>query len=242
MYTCHTSFLLLLQFVSYMLPGQVSITGKYGVIHKIVHFYDEYGNPTFTDVLRIWYKDSAVIEEIHRINTVTVGDSTTVTYPLILCRYIHLRTKTYYDYKTFSDTAKIFNKAVLPDSQMRDYGWSFYSDKVLRIKGIPESLSDTVIDNITYKRVKFSFERHDPKKHFVVGYLRCDGRGELFSMEKQYSRERNCTMVKFFDFEYGREKPYASQEIEFVSDTLTKEEVKIFDVWEQNARQNPINK
>lgn len=238
----HIAALSLIHFASCTSMAQTDQPGKLGEVQMKTHFYDAKGNPTFTDLLRVWYKDSAVVEEMHRTNTVTAAGVTTVTYPVILYRYIHLRTKTMYDYKSFSDTAKIINKAVLPDSLMEDYGWSFYSDKILRIKGAPEPLSDTIIDNITYKRAKFSFERHDPKKNFLIGYLRCDGKGLLFSLEKAYSRQLNCTMVKFFDFQVGRERPYASQEIDFVSDTLTQEELKIFDAWQRNAKENPVNK
>lgn len=129
---------------------------------------------------------------------------------------------------------------MLPDSMMLDYGWSFYSDKIIRIKGEPELLTDTAINNINYKRAGFIFERHDPGKNFLIGYLRCDNRGTLFSLEKKYSGKSNCTMTKLFNFKVGREKPYGSQEVDFISNSLTSEETKVFDAWERNARQNPV--
>jgi len=222
---------------------QPKLADKSGQVQLKTHFYNLEGKQTFTDILRVWYKDSMAIEEIHKTKTVTdTANLTTVSYPVILYRYIDLRSKTLYDYKNLSDTAKVINKAVLPDSLMEDYGWSFYSEKAYRVKEKPEELSDTVIKNITYKRVKFNFPRDDPKENFLIGYYRCDNKGNLFSLEKSYSKKINCTMVKFYDFKAGESMPYASIEVDFVSDTLSGEELKIFDAWEQNARLNPVDR
>lgn len=232
--------IILSQFLSCASTGQLHAPGNQGRVFETTHFYDVQGNPVYTDVLKIWYRDSSVIQEINRTGTITAAGVTRTESILILYRYIDLRNKVLYDYKSFSDTATIIHKAILPDTMMKDYGWSFHSDKVLRIRGMPEPLSDTVIGDIKYKRVKFSFERQDPKKKFVIGYLRCDGKGNLFSLEKSYSRLTNCTMVKFFNFIVGSDKPYGSQEVDFISDTLTPEESKIFDAWQQNVIQYPV--
>ncbi|MET0395138.1 MAG: hypothetical protein ABW019_18470 [Chitinophagaceae bacterium] len=234
------AIIILSQFLSCASTGQLHSPGAQGRVFLTTHFYDAQGNPTYTDVLKIWYRDSSVVQEINNIATTTAAGITRTEYILMLYRYIDLRNKVLYDYKSFSDTSAITHKAILPDSMMQDYGWSFYSDKILRIKGVPEPLSDTVISNIEYKRLKFSFEWQDPKKNFLIGYLRCDGKGNQFSLEKSYSRQMNCTMVKFFDFMVGMRKPYGSQEVDFISDTLTAEESKVFDAWERNARQNPV--
>jgi hypothetical protein len=220
--------------------GQVS---NKGTIQLKTHFYNANGKPTFTHYLKIWYKDSVTITENTGVNTETdTANIETVTYPIILYRYIDLQSKTLYDYKNFSDTAEIINKAVLPDSLMTDIGWSFYSEKAPKIQGIPEPLSDTVIDNITYKRTKFSFAWHDPQKNFLIGYLRCDGKGDMFSLEKAYSRKFNCAMVKYFSYKFGMARPYASKEVYYISDTLTKEELKVFEAWERNAKEKPVKK
>ena len=234
------AIIILSQFLSCASTGQPHEPGSHGRVFLTTHFYDAQGNPTYTDVLKIWYRDSMVVQEINNIATTTAAGVTRTEYILILYRHIDLRNKVLYDYKSFSDTAAIIHKAILPDTMMQDYGWSFYSDKLLRIRGIPELLSDTVVSDIKYKRVKFSFTRQDPKKKFIIGYLRCDGKGNLFSLEKSYSRQINCTMVKFFDFIVGQEKFYASREVDFISDTLTAEESNVFDAWQQNTRQYPV--
>jgi hypothetical protein len=214
-----------------------------GVCEGVTHFYNKDGSPSFTHYLRIWFQDSIAIEKITGVNMITdTLNIQHVSYPVILYRYINLRTKTIYDYKNLSDTAKIIHKAVLPDSLMTDYGWSFYSEKNPRIVGTPELLSDTVIDNVNYKRIKFVFERDDPQKTFLIGYFICDGRQEMFSLEKIYSRKLNCSMIKFFQYNVGSKFPFASKEINSISNTLSNEMINIFKVWQKNEEQNPVTR
>jgi hypothetical protein len=235
-----TSFFI--QFISCTSIGQLNSQTKQGIIQPKAHFYDANGRPTFIDSFKIWYKDSIVIQEIHRTDSVITGQgNVSVTFSPILWRYIDLRSKTLYDYKSFSDTARMINKASLPDSGMRDYGWSFYLDDATQIQGVPEPMSDTAIDGVMYKRVKFNFAWHNPQTNYAIGYLRCDGKGLLFSLEKSCAKKANCTTVKIFDFKGRKSKPWSSQEVDFISDSLTKDELKVFETWERNARQNPVS-
>lgn len=213
------------------------------VLYRITNFYDLKGNLTFSDSMRVIYKDSIAIEQVNRVNIVTDTDNITrISNIPMLYRYIDLKRKALYDYRNFSDTAKSFNKAFLPDSLMLDFGWSFYSEKGSQIHGTPEKMNDTLIENIIYKRAKFNFALDDLSKRFLIGYFRCDTKGAIFSLEKKYSREINCTLVKFLDFRYGFDRPFASKQIDFISDTLSQEELKIFDAWEKNAKNNPVRK
>ncbi|MBN8673228.1 MAG: hypothetical protein J0L56_03780 [Chitinophagales bacterium] len=214
-----------------------------GKLLVTTHFYDKNGQITFTHYLRIWYKDSIVIEENTGVNTVTdEKNKTTVTYPIISYRFIDLKNKMLYDYKTFSDTAALINKAILPDSLMTDIGWSFYSEKAPIIHGIPESLSDTMIGNVNYKRARFSYTWHNLQKDFIIGYFRCDGKGNMFSLEKAYSRSLNCRMAKYYAYKIGITAPVASKEVDYISNSLTAEELRVFAAWEKNAKEIPVGK
>lgn len=228
-----------LLFSSCYSTGQIS---NRNIVQVITHFYDAKGKKNFTHYLKIWYNDSIAIQEIRGVTTVTSSKDTTVTYPLLFYRYMDLRSKMIYDYTSFSDTASLIEKASLPDSLLYGPGWSFYSEKAPKIQGTPELLTDTVIDNISYRRAKFTYTWYDPKKIFLVGYFRCDGKGNMFSLEKDFSRKWNCTMVKSFTYKFGMTIPYGSKEVEFLSEELTKEELKVFKAWERNARQNLVNK
>lgn len=151
-------------------------------------------------------------------------------------RYIDLRSKTWYNYFSFSDTANLIDKGHLPDSVFTDYGWSYFSDKALQIMGTPRMMLDTVIQNITYKKAKFHFIQQDSSKNYQIGLFRCDGKGNLFSLEKQFSRFLNCTMTKLYTYRGNSTKPYGSIEIDFVSDDLSPEQMKVFAAWAENAK------
>lgn len=207
-----------------------------GVIQLRTLFYDSSNVLTFQGIIKVWFSDSVSVEEINITKQHQIGSSTTVTFEPLLYRFIDLSSKVMYDYKNFSDTAVAFNKALLPDSIMKDYGWSYYSNKVRQIDGQPLLLSDTVVENINYKRIKFNFIGDDSHKGYQVGYMRCDGKGKMFSLEKKYSGSINCAMTKFEDFEFGKSKPSVVMEIEFVTDTLNANEQRVIEAWKRNVK------
>jgi hypothetical protein len=213
-----------------------------GVIQLKTIFFSSDGDSSFIDIKKVWYKDSVSVQKINRTNFVTdTTNVTKVSYSTMLFRFIDLKSRTLYDYKNFVDTALPFNKSSLPDSMMKDYGWNYYSDKVRRIQKIQENLNDTIIDNVNYKRIKFNFQGDDLQNGYKIGYFRCDRKAQLFSLEKVYSKELNCTMTKFVDFEHGRLSPHVSMQIEIISDSLSEKELKVLDTWERNIKKYPVN-
>jgi hypothetical protein len=230
----------LAHFVSCVSIGQSDRQHTAGIVQRITSFSNGNvsGLGSFSDTLTVWYKDSLVIEQVNRVNINTDEKNVkTVRNIPILFRYIDLRNRVLYDYRNFSDTAKIINKSILPDSTMNDYGWAFYSEKLHQIEGEPQSISDTVIESVRYKRIRFNFLHDIPRDGFLIGYFRCDDKGLMFSLEKAHSMKINCTMAKFVDYRYrnGYPTPYVSVEVQFLSDTLTANQLAIFDVWELNA-------
>jgi len=211
-----------------------------GIIQLKSTFYNTNGTIAFSDLKKVWYRDSLSIEQVNKTNFETSAGATTVTSSVLIYRLIDLDSRTLYDYKSFSDTALIVHKSVLPDSMMLDYGWSYYSKEVRQIQGVPQALNDTVIDNISYKRFRFNFSRDDLHKSYKIGYYRCDKKGRQFSLEKQFSEKLNCTMMKFVEFRVDNSNPTASLEIEFLSDSLTADEHKVFDAWEKNIKKYPV--
>ena len=214
-----------------------------GIVQLKSVFYASDGMPSFTDLKKLWYKDSLTIEQVNLTSFVTdTANVTTVNYSVLLFRFIDLRNRRLYDYRSFSDTALAFNTTTLPDSMMKDHGWSYYSNKVRQIQGTPDNLNDTIINNVNYKRVKFNFLGDNLQKGYKIGYYRCDEKGRLFSLEKTYSKKLNCAMIRFDDFQFNQPSPFASLEIEFLSDTLTVKELKVFEAWERNAKKSTVKK
>lgn len=190
---------------------------------------------------KIWYKDSLAIEAITLTRFIT-DTSGKQTFETIIKHYVYMdpRTKSFYYYKNFSDTAKIIKKYAGIDSFERDGGWNFYSEKNIEFTGIPAVLSDTIIEHVNYKRVKFNTKK-EKYNYTSIGFFRCDKMGTMFKLDKVYSDKIQCPLVKVYDFpkDGGRGM---SKEINFISDTLTENELKVFNAWEKNAKHNPIKK
>jgi hypothetical protein len=216
-------------------------SSKVGILNLKTEFYDSKGNSIFLAPMKIWYKDSLVIEEIVRISSVTdTANNTTVSFPPQVYRYIDLDKKSWYDYKTFTDTSTIIKSGILPDSLFTDYGWTFYANN-LHMKTQPEILRDTIIEGIKHMRIKFSRLKSRQINSYVIGYLRCDNKGKLFSLEKTFSNRVNCTMTQYYDFNEGALRPSTSTELQFLSDTLSSKELEIFQKWKSNQIKFPAH-
>jgi hypothetical protein len=165
-----------------------------------------------------------------------VDTETKVSFKVLKYRYIDLRKKAWYDYRTFSDTAKIIKQGPLPDSVFTDDGWAFYSAKALQIEGSPQSLSDTIIEGVNYHRAKFHLIRQDPRRNFEIGYLIADKNKSMFSLEMPYSKSINCVMTKIYSFNSSKSWPYVLTELLQRSNSLTDQEIGVFKAWENNDK------
>lgn len=191
--------------------------------------------PPFTTSSLIWYQDSFAIEEIKLIKFDT--DSKGVqTRNDVMMRYtfIDLRSHTLYDYSSFSDTARLIKTYSQPDSMQVDGGTNFYYTGK-RFRETPEVLQDTIIRKEVYKRMKFTLVEHDPKNVYTIGYLRCD-KPSIFSFEKKYSDSLGCNMIKLEAFNRKTNEMLMSTEFNFIRDTLSFEENKVFDAWISSAK------
>lgn len=215
---------------------------KAGVVQENTIFYKEDGTTGWTFHDEIMYRDSVVIMVIRGADFTTDSKNViTAKYPLRFYKFIDLRRKVMYYYRTLSDTATIVYKSPMYDSLMLDDGWTFYSWKYPKILGSPALLPDTVIDNVKYKRERMHFIHSDTAKKFKVGYFRCDVKDLMFSLEKEYSQSKGCVLVKFMEY-IKKDTPllFASREVEFLRDSLSQEENRIFTCWENNVNKYPV--
>lgn len=203
---------------------------------------------------KVWYRDSLVIERILGLYIEEDMDGREKRYTKTLYyTFIDLRTLSFYDYTSFSDTAKIIKKFTQSDTALVPGGWNFYLpiDKIPPVQP-PELLADTILEGVTYKRVKIVcdsttfyddssgklVERKVPQVEVL--YMRCDKKGTLFQLRKPLSEKLGCPIVRqdILPSLYVA-RPLSSQ-IHFLSETLTPEEIKVFDAWEKNAKMNPV--
>ena len=211
-----------------------------GVLFLRTDFFDSTGNLVFHSPMKIWYQDSIVVEEVVRIESSTdPANKTTVSYPVEVYKYFDLVHRNWYDYRTFADTSRIVRSGILPDSLVRgtDWrGWAFYTNSV-RMKSEPEVLTDTIIGDTKYMRIKFS-KLNRPSGYYSIGYLRYDNKGKLFSLNKNFSSKVNCTMTRYDEFKETGLAPFATTELEFLSDTLSANELRVFQAWKENAKKD----
>lgn len=218
-----------------------------GMIMAKLNFFDTLKKDFVYDRLswpgnKIWYSNNYIIEEITVVNheNNSVGHDTTWV-KISYYTFMDLDSKSFYDYTSFSDTARLINKFPEPDSSGAP-GWSFYIQNDISSTEPPQKLSDTVIREITYKRYKFINKTKDNGEQVHIAYSRCDKKGTLFQFDKKFSDKIGCPIVRVDLFAIPLNRYSLSKEIEFISNTLTEEEIKVFNAWERNARKYPVNK
>ena len=194
--------------------------------------------------IKIWYNKKFVIEEIKGIIENIDGYNKSKKETVIeRYTFIDLSKKAFYDYASFSDTARILEKYTQSDSIGIAGGWNFYYPVNFIITEQPESLSDTIIDKIPYKRFKFinSLKQSNFRGRHIA-YVRCDKKGSLFQFAKTLGDKIGCPIVRidWSDEPFSNYKD--SMEIVFLSDSLTHTEQKIFNAWERNEKKYPVSK
>jgi hypothetical protein len=221
---------------------------KYSMKNYNPRIHDYIMDETFWQNPRIWYKDSLAIEEIKQMSTdEDPFGNETKTVSIRHFTFIDIKTRSLYDYTSFSDTAKLIRKYTQSDSIPVPGGWTFYGEaKELSGFEPPENLSDTMIDNVLYKRVKLIYinpTSQEKIREESIAYFRCDIKNIMFSLVKNISKKNGCPCVRKDQIPTSLKNPVAvSLQIEFVANKLTPEELKVFDAWEKNAKKNPVQK
>jgi hypothetical protein len=196
-------------------------------------------------ISKLWFKDSFIVEEANQLSIYT-DPYKNETWEFTLGRYIFidLRNKSFYEYNSFSDTASLLRKYTQEDSTHVDGGWNFYAYRnFMPVDGL-EELTDTISDGITYKRIRsnrtFKTDK-GPTQSELIGYLRCDKKGTIFTLDRAFSEKIGCPLTKAETKSFPQ-KFWFSIELEFASDKLTQAELKVFSIWEKYAKENPVKK
>ena len=226
--------------VSYLFIACSSINNTIPSGHVLLKhtFLDALGTPLYGDTLKIWYKGSLAIEEIARINFhEDAAGRRSRTTTIMHYTFIDPRSGMYYLYKNFSDTASIFKSGPI-DSIETNGGWNFHGDIPVQLKGKPQLLADTIINNTIFKRVAF---KHEIRKrdYITTAYLRCDKKETMFTFYKSFSEKTGCPLIKTYTKALNELSHPLFSEIDFISDTLTPDQSKVFDAWERNAGTKP---
>ena len=97
-------------------------------------------------------------------------------------------------------------------------------------------ISDTLMDGINYERIVDTFTNNYRGKmlHYKqIGYIRCDKKNLILQLDKPINRKLGCPVVRvdatIFNSKFGN-----SYGMDFIRDTLTNNERKIFENWQKN--------
>jgi len=199
----------------------------------------------FGEDIPIWYKDDLSIQKIMRLY-INIDTNSIETRKLVVDRYtfIDRRTKSFYHYHSFSDTARFDSVYTLPDS-VPIIGWNYYYTHHLPFTEPPKELPDTTINDLDYKRIKLinTIKINDSTtfKRISICYFRC-GIKTMFSLDTRLSEKMGCPMVWYQSLPNSQDRFPLSMEIEFVANKLNAEELKVFAAWEKNEKLHPVIK
>jgi hypothetical protein len=221
---------------------KVNVSDSEAVAYNYLRLFDKKQHVIFEGRHKLWKRGDVYIQEIYTVKTETNSSTgTKVSYVPEFCKLVDLKSKTYFDFYTFSDTSKCFKKGILPDSLFKDGALSFHSDKKNEIEGVPEILSDTTINNRSFHRTKFFTKGYDSLKSYSIGFYPAEMPYSILSLEKSFSKSKNWYLQKILDYATAIAAPYAEMEVDIIAHELTPAERKIFDAWERYAKAHPVS-
>lgn len=227
-----------------------------GVILNIIRVYDtitsKYVEPIPIKDTKLWIKDSLVIKEIIGINCKTElnGKTTCETYTDKYL-FIDLKHDVYYEYKNFSDTAKVLYAYDRNTKGRPSTVWDLKGESTSFKTNNLKQKSDTSIEGINFQRFtwssmqKYYFDKFPNVKDstetmsYYTGFIRSDYKNFLVCFEKKLSEKLGKPLVGYHVY-----TPYFKSNWLFLQEPLTnkltKEEMKVFEAWEKNETLFPV--
>lgn len=187
---------------------------------------------------RILFKKNRSIQEVPLIISSEDSSGEKTLVKIKHYSYLNPDENVCYNYRELSDTAEVLENYSDIDSVSKSGGWNFYSNRKFEYNS-SKNLSDTVINNFTYGRIKLDKKINDISGYLII-YFRCDKKGTLIKIFKPLSDSIGCPI--FRDDSFIKNKLFMTRELEFISDKLSPYELKIFEAWERNEKQNPAKK
>lgn len=188
---------------------------------------------------KFWYFDSTVVQEVKRtsINTDT-NSQTKISHYVHHYKYVDLRNEMFYNYSSFSDTARLLRKYQKTDPEAVE-GWNYFGSGIQFTKP-SQTLGDTLMDGIIYNRFRThcSWKNNDSlAERDAIEYSVCYKANPILQFQKIPDVENNCPIVRIDWLKPGSDLISISFELKFISDTLTDEQLKVFATWKKNAKE-----
>jgi hypothetical protein len=196
--------------------------------------------PKYMRDVQMWYKDSLVIEEGSAVDIEDSSGVEKVREYVGRYSFRDMRTRTVYDYASFSDTATLLK--AYSDAANESGGWDIYGVKPPYPAKFAIPLLDTLIGGITYQRfandTTYYSEGGEAETVFYIDYLRCDKKGVFFKFNKK--RDSLLCPIVIRESRSRERQSIIIRELEFLSRKLTPEEEKVFAAWEKYAKEHPV--
>jgi hypothetical protein len=204
-------------------------------------FLTEKGSVTFLGMKKIWQKDSVFIQCVYTsVSSSVDGIQGATAYEPLLYRYMDIRSKFYFDYYHFSDTAVCFRTGKLASELITDNTHNLTinlaNESRFPIKSMPVVLGDTIIDNERFKKIRFNTLYSDTSRTYCIGLIKTGCTNYFKSKESYYSKQLGGCLVCIWEYYDNNTYPSVRSDYEDVADTLSAEELKVFAAWERNAK------
>ena len=204
-------------------------------------------DPQYID-RNVWYKDSVVMQDLYYYSIFQDGNKPSIdSFVSMGYLYHDLRNGWCYKYKTFSDTATLIDKFINNDTTYIYGSWDFLKTQksFVRTKNIKQ-ITDTTINSVLYKRYQTiglsKLDNNEEINTIYTSYIRCDKKQKFFLIDKKFSDSIGCNLV-MYEYVYTNSRiPSGILQIDFVRDSLTQQELKVFAAWEKYAKEHPLSK
>lgn len=194
--------------------------------------------PRYEKDIKYLFYDSMIIAERHGLYSHTdANKKETWRREVIGYTFIDFRTQSFYDYRNFSDTARIILSVRQPPEGRVHGGWTFFLPPRVPDKSIP--LPDTVVDGNRYQRLKGIFQIGDTIHSETQFYVSEQERPVAY-YGKTMANGKKVSLIRIHSQTLAWNPTYNTMDI--TSRNLSKKELKVFAVWKRNARKTPVAK
>jgi len=101
-------------------------------------------------------------------------------------------------------------------------------------------MDDTIIEKKIFKRIKLINNSGNDTNKISIAYFDCKQKATMFVINKALTDIAGCPMVKYYILPSIKWPTALAGELDFISDKLTEEELKIFDAWGNNVKKYPV--
>lgn len=187
---------------------------------------------------KIFFRNNQSIQEVPLIVFTSDSSGKKTVIKIKHYSYIDADKNACFNYGNFIDTAKAIKNYSDIDSVSKDGGWNFLSNAMFEYDS-SKNLKDTTIKNINYGRIRLNKTSNGNNVYFIL-YYRCNKKETLIKLFKPLSDSIGCPIVR--DDTFIKNQLFMTRELEFFSDKLSNEELKIFDAWKKNEEKYPVYK